>query len=277
MDLAEGRPVFKGRGQKPSNKSVLTAIESINKCQQARLRGSFFSTDKKEKPCSCGWHTKAAARKQSKLKQAQAAVPVTSVSDPSVSSVLSSPSTMSVASTSTAITSSNLPKPPGSGPVPLKFDRSNFQSPTIGELRSIRIGLKTSPGKLDLVVYCPLGGRCPHCKSSIISANSVGKRKLCYAIPWPRTIVGVDMRCGKCNKHFMTHNPSYVDTLPSEDQVKREFVTGKGNATDISLIRMLRSGLTVAQVERYIEDEVRQHYLRLKSEYLELWDKVHVY
>ena len=82
------------------------------------------------------------------------------------------------------------------------------------------------------------------------------------------------MRCYKCKKHFMTHDTTYVDTLPSEEQVKREFVSGKGYGSHISLLRLLRSGLTVAQVERYVEDEVRQHYLKLKSQYIELWDKV---
>ena len=72
----------------------------------------------------------------------------------------------------------------------------------------------------------------------------------------------------------MTHDPSYVNTLPSDQQIRREFVSSKGNGSHISLLRLLRSGLTVAQVERYIDDEVRQHYLMLKSEYIELWDKV---
>ena len=73
----------------------------------------------------------------------------------------------------------------------------------------------------------------------------------------------------------MTHNPNYVDTLPSEEQEKREFVSAKGNGSHISLLRLLRSGLTVAQVERYVEDEVREHYLMLKSKYIELWEKVY--
>jgi len=163
----------------------------------------------------------------------------------------------------------------GSGPVPPKFDKTDFQSPSMIELRAIGIGIKTFPGKLDLLVYCPLKGRCPHCKSALISAHSVGKRKLCYAIPWPKTIVGVDMRCGQCKKHFMTHDPSYVDTLTSEEQIRRGFVTGKGNGSHISLLRLLGSGLTIAQVERYVEDEVRQHYLQLKSNYIQLWDKVY--
>ena len=171
----------------------------------------------------------------------------------------------------TATTPSDMP---GSGPVPPKFDRSDFQSRTVGEVRAIGIGLKTSPGKLDLLAYCPLKGRCPHCQSSLIYANSVGKPKLCYAVPWPKTVVGIDMRCTKCKKHFMTHDPSYVATLTSEEQIKQDFVTGKGNATHVSLIRMLRSGSTVSQMERYIEDEVREHYLKLKSEFLGLWDKV---
>ena len=85
------------------------------------------------------------------------------------------------------------------------------------------------------------------------------------------------MRCGKCKKHFMTHDTSYVYTLPSEDQIRRDFVAAKGNGSHISLLRLLRSGLTVAQVERYIGDEVLEHYLQLKSKFLELWDKVRIY
>ncbi len=161
--------------------------------------------------------------------------------------------------------------------MPPKFDKTDFQSLTIGELRAIGIGTKTSPGKLDLLVYCPLKGRCPHCKSALIATNSVGKRKLCYAVPWPKTIIGVDMRCGRCKKHFMTHDPSYVDTLPSAEQVKREFVTGKGNGSYSSLLRLMRSGLTVAQVVRYIETELQEHYLQMKAKYIELWDKVRIY
>ena len=107
----------------------------------------------------------------------------------------------------------------GSGPVHPIFDKSAFQSRTIGELRALGIRTKTAPGKLDLLVHCPLKGRCPHCI-------------------------------------FMTHDSSYVDTLPTTEQIKREFVSCKGNGSHISLRQLLRSELTVAQVERYIEDEV---------------------
>ena len=134
-----------------------------------------------------------------------------------------------------------------------------------------------SAGKLDLLVYWPLMGRCPHCKSALIAANSVGKRKLCYAIPWPKTIVSVDMRCGRCKKHFMTHDTKYVDTLPSAEQMKRELVTAKGNGSHTSPLCLLRSGMTVAQVEQYIEDEVRECYLQMKANYIDLWDKVLIY
>ena len=281
MDFAEGRPVFKGRGKKPSNKTVLDAIASIEKCQEAHQRSSFFQP--KELQCTCGWHTKAAARKQSRQQQTQTAassstpttLPVTSASEPARSMpVSSSLQAMSVASTSTATTTTASSDMPGPGPVPPKFDKSDFQSLTIQQLRTIEIGSKTSPGLLDMIVYCPLKGRCPHCQSTLINANSVGKPKLCYAVPWPKTVVGVDMKCTNCKKHFMTHDPLYIKSLPSEQQVKQDFVGGKGNATHMSLIRLLRSGSTVSQLERYIEDTVREHYLRLKSEYQELWDKV---
>ena len=285
MDLAEGWPAFAGRGQKPSNKAVLTAIASIKKCRQ----GSFFNPGEK-RPCSCGWHTnlKAAARKQARQAQSYSSASsrpanflhtsvspsvqptscaaVTSPSPSSSSTTVVSSSSSSTAppfspgsttlssssstappfspgsttlssSSSTVLSSSSSTAPPlssggtilssnsivalalssssatapslfssstvaGSGPVPPKFDRSGFQVPTISELRVIGIGTKSCPGKQDLLVYCPLTGHCPHCKSSLIAANSVGKRKLCYAIPWPKTIVGVDMRCGRCKKHF---------------------------------------------------------------------------
>ena len=68
MDLAEGRPAFTGRGQKPSNKHLLVAIASIKKCRQ----GSFFQPSV-SRPCSCGWHTKAAARKKARQAQSLAA------------------------------------------------------------------------------------------------------------------------------------------------------------------------------------------------------------
>ncbi len=158
--------------------------------------------------------------------------------------------------------------------MPPKFDHSHYQATTISELKTMGIGLKTSPGKLDMLVFCPLKGKCPHCHSTLVNANSVGKRKLCYALPWPKTIVGVDMRCTCCRKHFMTHDPVYVASLPTGEQMRRDFVATKGNATHMSLVRMLRAGMTVAQVERYSEGQIREHYLRLKSEYIQLWDKV---
>lgn len=72
----------------------------------------------------------------------------------------------------------------------------------------------------------------------------------------------------------MTHDTNYVDTLPSEEQVKRGFVAAKGNGSHISQLRLLQSGLTVAQVERYIEDEIQEHYLLMKAKFVDLWDKV---
>ena len=55
---------FQGRGQKLSNKEVLKAIAAIEKCQKERLHGSFFPGGAIARAqCSCGWHTKAVARK----------------------------------------------------------------------------------------------------------------------------------------------------------------------------------------------------------------------
>lgn len=49
---------------------------------------------------------------------------------------------------------------------------------------------------------------------------------------------------------------TYVDTLPSEEQIKHEFITAKGNGSHISLLCLLQLGLILAQVEWYIQDEL---------------------
>ena len=41
---------------------------------------------------------------------------------------------------------------------PPKFDMSDFQLLSMSELRCIGIGTRPSPGKLDLIVFCPLKG-----------------------------------------------------------------------------------------------------------------------
>ena len=160
--------------------------------------------------------------------------------------------------------------------MPTSFDRSDYQTASLGEAKTTCFGLKkaTDRAKLDAILFCPLTGRCPYCKSALLSANSVGKGKLCYTIPWPKTVIGLDVKCVKCSRHFMTFDADYVATLPSGVQLKADFVTGKGNASHMSLLHLLRSGMTVAQVEKYAEAEIREHYLVLKAEYIELWDKV---
>ncbi len=127
-------------------------------------------------------------------------------------------STASVQPSTSTSTRSDQPKT-ATGPAPPKFDKSNFQ-------------------------YCPMSGRCPHCNSMMISANSVGSHKLIYAIRWPKSLVDIDMRCGKCKKHWLSHDPKYVSTLPMSVQLQQTCISTKGNGTDLSLIRMLRSGMT---------------------------------
>ena len=268
MDITEDRPAFTGRGQKPSNKEVLKAIASIKKCRQR----SFFKPSEVSRQCYCGWYTKATARRKKRSLVSATTSSSTSNSPPSlyryvnVASCSNSfyvvllyahrldldrcrpvdqcpvkhqpplPSLymyVNVASCCNSFYDVILRPQTGSGPVHPIFDKSAFQTPTIGELRALGIRTKTAPGKLDLLVYCPLKGRCPHCI-------------------------------------FMTHDSSYVDTLPTTEQIKREFVSCKGNGSHISLRQLLRSELTVAQVERYIEDEVQEHYLQMKAKYIEL-------
>ena len=73
----------------------------------------------------------------------------------------------------------------------------------------------------------------------------------------------------------MTYDEKYEASLPSAVQLERQFITSKGAyATDMSIIRLLRSGSSVAQVERFVEAEIRQHYFALKADYIATWDKV---
>lgn len=160
-------------------------------------------------------------------------------------------------------TRADLPKV-GYGLVPPRFDRRDIQSPPLSELRAIGIRTKICLGKLDLLVYCPLEGRCPHCKSVLSKANPVSKQKLWYAILWPKTMWQV----------LMTHNTMWTPSLQQNRSSQSLSQQGVCHGSHISLQQLLQSGLTVAQVERYIEDEVWEHYLQMKAKYIELWDKV---
>ena len=98
-------------------------------------------------------------------------------------------------------TAETIVKTAGSGPFSPTFTNQDYQTPTTSELLATKSGVISSPGKLDLIIYWNL----EDVHSTLINTNSVGKKKLCYA---PRTIVGIDMRCVKCSKHFMTHDPN---------------------------------------------------------------------
>ena len=110
IDLAKGKPAFTGRGKKPSNKTVLAEIASINKCKQ----GHFFPSSGSKQPWSCGWHTKTAVRKQAKQSQLFASVSLPSSGQPASVSHQPPPSSRA-----------------GAGPVLPKFNKSGYQSPTI--------------------------------------------------------------------------------------------------------------------------------------------------
>ncbi len=97
---------------------------------------------------------------------------------------------------------------------------------------------------LILIVYFSVKGKCLHCSSAFIQTNSMGNRKLCYAVPWTKSLVGAEMRCGKCRKHFMSHDSKYINTLTIFEQIKCKFLSGKGYVTHISIISMLHSGMT---------------------------------
>ena len=72
MDLAEGKQVFTGRGHKPSNRQVLDEIASVKACNVKR-RVDFFapSSSTSTRPCTCGWHVKAAERRKNQLESSK--------------------------------------------------------------------------------------------------------------------------------------------------------------------------------------------------------------
>ena len=62
----------------------------------------------------------------------------------------------------------------------------------------------------------------------------------------------------------MTHDPSYVATLTSEEQIKQDFVTGKGNADS----RFLDTHAEI-RINSVSDGAIlRERYLKLKSETL---------
>ncbi|KAF4706770.1 hypothetical protein FOZ63_008912, partial [Perkinsus olseni] len=62
-------------------------------------------------------------------------------------------------------------------------------------------------------------------------------------------------------RFFSTLESEYVSTLPPSDRVECKFIaTPNGNAADLSIIRMMRAGLTASAAQRFIETELQQHY-----------------
>ncbi|KAF4713518.1 hypothetical protein FOZ62_008448, partial [Perkinsus olseni] len=138
----------------------------------------------------------------------------------------------------------------------LSVSMPGMKATSIGWLR-----IPKNTTALERFIFCPQTGQCPFCGTTDFVPHRPTRPKLCYCTPWPYTVQGLQCRCRECDRFFSTLESEYVSTLPPSDRVECKFIaTPNGNAADLSIIRMMRAGLTASAAQRFIETELQQHY-----------------
>ena len=110
-------------------------------------------------------------------------------------------------------------------------------------LRANPIKWITKESFLDLLIFAPTTGYCPHCTSKNIFAHGASKAKFVYGKVFPYWCLGVNIRCKDCSKMVKSIDVRYVATLPRADRMRMPFLsTGRSNGVDYYLIVQMRLG-----------------------------------
>jgi hypothetical protein len=76
------------------------------------------------------------------------------------------------------------------------------------------------------------------------------------------------MKCAACEFGFTSYNKEYVDTLPQHVKIElNAIIAGNSNGIDMSLIRMMRNGITPALIESTCRANLRVAYSNWKNCY----------
>ena len=251
-----------GRGQAPHlNTDAGRLLDKIKKCvyyrmkRHCKIERKLFATE--GLPCTCDYH-KPGTKEMDNENRNEGGLEEANV--PGLSQGV-------------AIGSSNgrnddahhndLPSPVSSGFCQFQTFRSEEVAGKIGWATA-------TEGKLRTFLFAPKDGCCPECGEGI-TLRGTSKSKLCYSIPWPYAIQGMEVRCESplCRKFCTTFQPRYIATLPWPIQARVQFlIRGHAYACDESIYIQMRES-SVATVLRSCEAVIMKEYLRKKLTYEE--------
>ena len=132
-----------------------------------------------------------------------------------------------------------------------------------------RITWKRQTGYLDLFIFGPMTGVCPHCRSPNIrnkGANSHIKLVWNYGLPYYS--LGIDICCVDCGRNIKSIDSRYVETLPKHQRLAMPFIQiGAMVAVDMKLIRMMRMGQCALPICQGAIAMMQAQYQAMKYEY----------
>ena len=108
-------------------------------------------------------------------------------------------------------------------------------------------------GYFDLEVFGYCNGKCPHCKSSEISAGRVNTSvKLIFTKGKPRFVQGIGLSCRACKgQGWQSYEKTYVDTLSKKQQDElHAVIAGKRCGVDTEIIMQMRHGAMPSVIAR---------------------------
>ena len=142
---------------------------------------------------------------------------------------------------------------------------------TISDVRN-KYHVYESKGCYNLEVFGYTGGKCPHCKGPPKDTGRVGGVKMVVTCSGqPRFLQGIHLKCGRCdNPGWQSIEKTYVDTLPLWQQRKlNAIIVGRATGVSMDLIRMMRTGITAASIERTCRSNLECWHAALEDEYNE--------
>ena len=114
----------------------------------------------------------------------------------------------------------------------------------VGFCREVSIKLICQDGFLDMLIFAPSTGHCPHCESGKIHASRICScAKLVCTLACPMHCLGMDVDFTNCNRSIKSFDSCCVATLPRHHRLQMPFLqTGQSLGVHNNLIRFMRLG-----------------------------------
>jgi len=138
--------------------------------------------------------------------------------------------------------------------------------------RSTGIRLFQREGYLDLLVFAPVTGHCPYCKSRniYIKDKNTWMKPVYMMTGFPMYCIGADIKCNEkgCGRIIKSMDSKYVVTLPLADRQKMPFIqTGREYGVDIDAVIPMRLGTPASRIVEQQNMKVWATHASLRNAY----------